>query len=347
MSLLTNSSQLLVKNSEMLEAERILVVQPEKDSFITQLLALSSATVDVYTTSEAVRFNLSAAGIRDENVSYDEVVPMDREVPDTVILYLQKSREYMNYLLAMILPLVAETGQILLVGENRCGIKSWQKRLAVFGKVGKIDSARHCSLFSLTLTGKPESFVMEDWKAFFRETVNDTEVQAVTLPGVFNHGQLDKGTRLLLETFDVGLSGDILDFGCGSGVVGAWLGKRFSGTRVTLLDNDAMALASTRETCRINGVEPMAIIASDGLANVRGSYHVIVSNPPFHDGVRTQYETTEQFLRQSKMFLKPKGRLRMVANSFLRYQPMIEAVFGHCRTLKKRDGFSVYEASNR
>lgn len=347
MSLLNNPSQLLVKNSGVLEAERILVVQPENDGFIAHCLTLSTATIAVYTTNEAIRSHLSEAGLCDGNVSYAEVIPMEGAAPDTVILYLQKSREYMNYLLAMIFSRLAENGRVLLVGENRCGIKSWQQRLAIFGDVSKIDSARHCALFSLIPEGKSESFIIEDWKASFVEVVNDAEVQAVTLPGVFSHGRLDKGTRLLLETIHSGMKGDILDFGCGSGVVGAWLGKRFPDARVTLLDNDAMALASTRETCRINGVEPVAVIASDGLDTVRGRYNVIVSNPPFHDGVGTQYETTEQFLRQSKGLLKPKGRLIIVANSFLRYEPIIEAVFGHCRTLAKREGFSVYEAFNR
>ncbi|WP_345198895.1 class I SAM-dependent methyltransferase [Kistimonas scapharcae] len=346
MNVLTNPSQLLVKNSDALEAERILVVQPENDNFVPQLSQQGAASVNVYTTSEVVRSRLSDLGVNEACLAYGECIPDQKEKPDTIIVYLQKSREFMNYLLAMSLPLLSDNGHLLLVGENSSGIKSWQKRLAVYGDVEKIDSARHCSLYVLTPTVKPSPFVIVDWKASFEEVLHDVCVKAVTLPGVFNHGRLDVGTRLLLETMEAGFKGDILDFGCGSGVVGAWLAKRFPGVRLFLLDNDAMALAATRETCRINEVDPVAVIASDGLENVRGRFNAIVSNPPFHEGVKTQYETTEQFLRESKSLLKPKGRLRIVANSFLRYPPIIEAVFGHCHVLVKRDGFTVYEAFN-
>ena len=85
-------------------------------------------------------------------------------------------------------------------------------------------------------------------------------------------------------------------------------------------------------------------MASDGLSAVTGSYDLIISNPPFHQGVRTNYEVTERFLAQSRQLLRPGGELRVVANSFLRYQPIIEQVYGHCQTLLVRDGFSVYRA---
>ncbi len=346
MNVLTNPSQLLVKNSDVLEAERILVVQPENDHFVPQLSQQGAASVNVYTTSEAVRSRLADLGVNEECLAYGACIPGQKEKPDTIIVYLQKSREFMNYLLAMCLPLLPDNGRLLLVGENSHGIKSWQKRLATYGDVEKIDSARHCSLYVLTLAVKHSQFVIDDWKASFEEVVNDVCIKAVTLPGVFNHGRLDVGTRLLLETMETGFKGDILDFGCGSGVVGTWLAKRFPGIRLSLLDNDAMALAATRETCRINEVEPVAVIGSNGLENVRGRFNAIVSNPPFHEGVKTQYETTEQFLRESKSLLKTRGRLRIVANSFLRYPPIIEAVFGHCHVLAKRDGFTVYEAIN-
>ncbi|WP_211829182.1 class I SAM-dependent methyltransferase [Kistimonas asteriae] len=346
MNVLTNPSQLLVKNSDVLEAERILVIQPENDGFVPRLCQQGSVSVNVFTTSEAVRSRLVDLGVSDACIAYGECIPAPEEKPDTVILYLQKSREFMSYLLAMSLPLLTDNGRLLLVGENGSGIKSWQKRLAAYGDVEKIDSARHCSLYVLTPVDKPSPFVINDWKASFEEVVHDVCIMAETLPGVFNHGRLDVGTRLLLETMEAGFKGDVLDFGCGSGVVGAWLAKRFPGIRLSLLDNDAMALAATRETCRINDVDPVAVIASNGLESVRGRFNAIVSNPPFHEGVKTQYETTEQFLKASKSLLKPKGRLRIVANSFLRYPPIIETVFGHCHVLAKRDGFTVYEAIN-
>lgn len=346
MNTLTNPSRLLVKNSHMLGAEPVLVVQPENDDLVLQLARQGLASINVYTTSEAVRSRLAALGVSEEYLACSECIPGQKEKPGTIVVYLQKSREFVHYLLAMSRPLLSDNGCLLLVGENSSGIKSWQKRLAAYGKVEKVDSARHSSLYLLTPTNKPLPFVIDDWKISFEEVVCNICVKIVTLPGVFNHGRLDAGTRLLLETMTTGFEGDILDFGCGSGVVGVWLAKRFPGVRLFLLDNDAMALAATRETCRMNEVEPAAVIASDGLKNVRRRFDAIVSNPPFHEGVKTQYETTERFLMKSKSLLKPAGRLRIVANNFLRYPPIIEMVFGHCQIVTRQGGWTVYEATN-
>jgi 16S rRNA (guanine1207-N2)-methyltransferase len=38
------------------------------------------------------------------------------------------------------------------------------------------------------------------------------------------------------------------------------------------------------------------------------------------------------------------GELRLVANSFLKYPPLIERHLGPCRTLADADGFRIYSA---
>ncbi len=63
--------------------------------------------------------------------------------------------------------------------------------------------------------------------------------------------------------------------------------------------------------------------------------------------MKTDYRTTETLLAEAVRHLRPGGELRLVANSFLRYPPLIEAAFGNCRTLAERDGFKVYSARRR
>ena len=42
--------------------------------------------------------------------------------------------------------------------------------------------------------------------------------------------------------------------------------------------------------------------------------------------------------------LLPGGELRIVANSFLKYPPLIEYHLGPCQTLAEGDGFRIYRA---
>ena len=73
----------------------------------------------------------------------------------------------------------------------------------------------------------------------------------------------------------------------------------------------------------------------------------IVSNPPFHDGIATDYRFVEKFIAEAKWFLKPGGRLRIVANAHLKYVPAIEGAFGNCRIVAENARFRIYEALRR
>ena len=61
-------------------------------------------------------------------------------------------------------------------------------------------------------------------------------------------------------------------------------------------------------------------------------------------GVHTHYEASETLLERAASHLRPGGELRLVANAFLRYPPLIEAHLGPCETLVHADGFRIYRA---
>ena len=65
-----------------------------------------------------------------------------------------------------------------------------------------------------------------------------------------------------------------------------------------------------------------------------------MSNPPFHVGVHTDYFATENLLRKAAKHLAKGGELRLVANSFLKYQPLIEEHLGVCAIKAEGQWFS-------
>lgn len=265
---------------------------------------------------------------------------------DGILIFLQKSKPLMDFWLEMALTELVEGGRVWLVGENSEGIKSWKKRLTrTFSEVKSLDNARHCVLFEALepIQTNPE-FKMEEHFSEFHINQGNQTLSVHSLPGVFSHGRLDTGTRVLLDTFDHLPEGKVLDFGCGAGVISACIAGLPGERSLTLVDCDALALTSSRKTMNSSAIEDYEILASNGLAEVEGVYDLILSNPPFHQGVKTHYEVTGQFLSQSFQHLKKGGELRIVANSFLRYPPIIKAAFGNCETLLIRDGFSIYRA---
>jgi len=112
------------------------------------------------------------------------------------------------------------------------------------------------------------------------------------------------------------------------------------------VDVQSQALLCARATYERAGASG-EILASDGLAEVDGVWSAIVTNPPFHAGVKTDTSMTENFLRDVARHLKSRGELRLVANTFLPYESMIKRFVGPVERLYEDRKFTVYRAIRR
>ncbi|MDD7805110.1 MAG: class I SAM-dependent methyltransferase [Endozoicomonas sp. (ex Botrylloides leachii)] len=346
-----NTSQLILRNSHALQSKRCLLLAPPADE-LAAALALEGVVSEVVglTQNIATHRYLDPIWQRlpiQHELLYGPILAANQlELFDSVIFFLQKSKPLMMFWLDMVRPLLAPDASLWLVGENREGIKSWRKRLKTyFSDVTVIDNARHCGLIEATGFEEVTSdFVVDHYFQSFDVSQQSKSFVASSLPGVFSHGHLDQGTAILLASLHGCKASNVLDFGCGAGVISAALALQQSDANFTLVDCDALALASTHKTLKNLKVGNYRTIASDGLSDVSGRFDLIVSNPPFHQGVKTDYQVTEQFIRQSPNYLIKGGQLRIVANSFLRYESVIEKAFGNCCIVDSRNGYTVYEA---
>ena len=73
---------------------------------------------------------------------------------------------------------------------------------------------------------------------------------------------------------------DIIDLGCGSGVIGLTLEQKVSTKSVDLIDISSKALEVAHKNCvKLNS--KAKILESDMFSNVEAQYDVIISNPPY------------------------------------------------------------------
>ncbi len=261
---------------------------------------------------------------------------------DAAVIFLPKSKDLTDYLLNALAARLPGA-ELYLVGEKKSGIESAAKQMSPFGKPRKLDNARHCQLWQITVANAPQAVELESLAQVFEVPLADGPLKVVSLPGVFSHGRLDRGTALLLEHLDKLPSGHLLDFGCGAGVLGAAVKRRYPHNTVTMLDVDAFAAASSRLTLAANGLEA-EVLTGDGIDAAPMGLNAILSNPPFHVGVHTDYLATENLLRKAGKHLAKGGELRLVANSFLKYQPLIEEHLGVCAVKAQGQGFRIYRA---
>ncbi len=262
---------------------------------------------------------------------------------DTAVMFLPKSKDLTDYMLNAVAARLPGA-ELFLVGEKKSGIEGAAKQTEPVRQTAQARQRTALPAVASHRGRRPAS--QSSWKAWRRSIelpLADGPLKVISLPGVFSHGRLDRGSALLLEHLDKLPSGHLLDFGCGAGVLGAAVKRRYPHNSVTLLDVDAFAAASSRLTLAANGLEA-EVLTGDGIDAAPMGLNAILSNPPFHVGVHTDYFATENLLRKAAKHLKNGGELRLVANSFLKYQPLIEEHLGVCAIKAEGNGFRIYRA---
>ncbi|KLV04500.1 16S rRNA methyltransferase [Photobacterium aquae] len=332
------ASQVAARQIEFFDNRKVLVAGELSDTFPIELTRVAQS-VTVFTTNYGSYLNLAKhpALTAVFGASFEQEADIDM-----VLLYWPKAKAEAEYLLAMLMAKFGPGTEICIVGENRSGVRSAEKLFADYGSLTKYDSARRCSFYWGRCDNAPAEFTISDWFRSYPIKVANTELTIRSLPGVFSHGELDLGSKLLLETLP-SLSGRVLDFGCGAGVIGAVMKANNPDIELTLCDISALAIASAEETFRANQLEAN-FRPTDVFANIDGAFDYLISNPPFHAGLKTFYAATEDFIAQSPAYLTDAGQLLIVANSFLQYPPLIEASLGECNTVAKNNKFCIYAA---
>ena len=126
--------------------------------------------------------------------------------------------------------------------------------------------------------------------------------------GVFSKDRFDYGTRVLLNSVDIDkLSGNVLDLGCGLGVVGIILGTFNKCINIDMVDINERAISLVRDNLTLNKVKAN-VFSSDVYSNVNKKYDYIITNPP----IRAGKEVVRKFLLGGYDYLNDNGILYFV-----------------------------------
>ena len=328
-------SEVVIRQHEYLSG-RVLLVNAPTDDLLSNLEKDITPCLWTWNNNEFQYFQSQQA-----NVHFGVDLPEGSF--DQAIIFVPKSKELLNYILHNVVSRLGLGASIFLVGEKKAGVERAAKQLQPYGKALKLDSARHCQMWQVTIDSTVTAKTLADWAQQYTVATPNGDLTICALPGVFSQNRLDMGTAVLLPFLSQVTSGKIADFGCGAGVISAYLAKLNPKNRIFAMDVDAFALASTRMTFEKNGLAPeqLEITAVTGIEDAPLFLHAIVSNPPFHQGIQTDYNASESLCKTSRRHLKSGGELWIVANRFLNYPLLIEQNFGQCTTKADQQGFKV------
>ncbi|EMH4163379.1 23S rRNA (guanine(1835)-N(2))-methyltransferase RlmG [Pluralibacter gergoviae] len=165
---------------------------------------------------------------------------------------------------------------------------------------------------------------------------------------VFSRSGLDIGARFFMEHLPKDLEGEIVDLGCGNGVIGMTLLEQNPQASVVFVDESPMAVASSRLNVEENlpeALERCEFMINNGLSGVEPfRFNAVLCNPPFHQQHALTDSVAWEMFHHARRCLKINGELVIVANRHLDYYHKLKKIFGNCETVATNKKFVVLKA---
>lgn len=162
--------------------------------------------------------------------------------------------------------------------------------------------------------------------------------------GVFSKDRVDFGTNVLLNSLeDLSNINTVLDVGCGIGVIGISLAKKYKHLDVHMVDINERAVLLTNENIKLNKLDNAKAYISNVYGDVKGVYDMIISNPP----IRAGKEVVHGIALGAKDKLNVNGFFYAVvqkkqgADSF---KKKLEEVYGNVEIVNKDSGYIIFKS---
>ena len=170
--------------------------------------------------------------------------------------------------------------------------------------------------------------------------IDGKKIKLVTDNGVFSKAHVDFATSFLLNTIFHEVKGNVLDLGCGYGVIGIAIAQNKEVEKVTMCDVNHRALDLAKRNAEKNHLSHFEVIESDGFSNIKSEFDIIITNPPIRAGKAVIY----QMYQESKIHLKEGGAFYLVINKKHGAPSTItflKTLYDNVEVLDKKAGFHV------
>jgi 16S rRNA G1207 methylase RsmC len=179
---------------------------------------------------------------------------------------------------------LAPAGQLAVSVENATDQWFHEQLRESFSKITR--RAYADAVVYLATRPKPQK-KHKNYACEFSYKVGERLLRLRTRPGVFSHREVDDGARALIKVMEIAPTARVLDLGCGSGVVGIAAALRAPGAVILATDSNPRAIEAVRWGAEQNGAANVtAALDCDGSAVPRGSFDLVLTNPPYYSNFR-------------------------------------------------------------
>lgn len=336
----------LAEQNLLFSDTRILIVN---DSFGALAVALNSfrpvAMSDSWLSQQATRINLLVNNLPESSVSLFNSLEAPEGDFDLVLIKVPKTLALLEDELIRLRPHLTQATKIIVAGMIKAIPASVWKLLERLIGPTTTSLARKKARLIFTQLDSNLAQPASPYPVCYQ--LEGTDYTISNHANVFSRDSLDIGTRFFLQHLPVCQDAcEIIDLGCGNGVVGLMAATINPQTTLHFVDESFMAVASAQQNYQVLGKERHASFrVGDGLSNFdRQSADLILCNPPFHQQHAIGGHIAQSMFRQARDVLRTKGELWVIGNRHLNYPIELKKLFGNCTTVAANAKFVIAKA---
>ncbi|EHN1424531.1 23S rRNA (guanine(1835)-N(2))-methyltransferase RlmG [Salmonella enterica] len=300
---------------------------------------------DSYLSELGTRENLRHNGIAESSVTFLDSTADYPQAPGVVLIKVPKTLALLEQQLRALRKVVTAQTRIIAGAKARdihtSTLELFEKVLGPTTTTLAWKKARliNCTFSHPQLADAPQTL---SWK------LEDTGWTIHNHANVFSRTGLDIGARFFMQHLPENLDGEIVDLGCGNGVIGLSLLAKNPQAKVVFVDESPMAVDSSRlnvETNLPEAFERCELMINNALSGVEPfRFNAVFCNPPFHQKHALTDNIAWEMFHHARRCLKINGELYIVANRHLDYFHKLKKIFGNCATIATNNKFVILKA---
>ena len=327
-------------------APRILIVN---DSFGALAVALNqfnpSALSDSYLAQLSTIENLKLNQLEAEKVKLYSSLEIPKESFDFILIKSPKTIAFLEDILVRLQGVMTEKTQVITAGMVKNMPPSiWKTIDKLVGETVPSKAVKKARLIYATPDLSKET--INHYPSYF--FLENTDYQICNHANVFSRQSLDIGTRFFLSELPSNKKyQQVVDLGCGNGVVGLVFAEKNPQAQLHFVDESFMAVASAKENFQQAKAQKEATFQTDdaltGFAD--HSMDLILCNPPFHQQNTIGSHIAMRMFKQAKQVLRSGGELWVIGNRHLGYQVSLKKYFPKVELIASNAKFILIKAS--
>ncbi len=264
---------------------------------------------------------------------------------DVVAMKIPKTMDFLVHQIAQFRQ--ANITTVLLAGMTKHVPSTLLDTLSRFGSAQRLPFRKKAMLIELQL-----NHTQEIRPSTYPKTHTIAGSKIIGHANVFGRDKLDKGSELMLQSFDgirTEANSMIADLCCGTGVLGIQAAKRFQPAEIHFFDESYMAVASAQDSFEANELTGKGFFHWDDAmrGHSQPKFDLVLCNPPFHEQHTVGDHIAWRLFQDAKQHLKIGGSLVIVGNRHLAYHIKLKRLFGNCEQINANKKFVVLKSKKQ